>query len=153
MKYAKTAGYMGNAILRAKVQKTKVVTILVSTHQSGHSRILRGDSRRPPSCIGQPSPTVSSDPRDMGRAITCAYCKSAGVTRYKIGRDVRSAFHTWAVVLSADGNRLRINTTAVTGEVIRKQFPSLQSGTRLLQRTPPCPVLLVRDLFAAYAIR
>ena len=47
---------------------------------------------------------------------------------------MRSASNTWAVVLAAgDGSRLREITTTVAGEVIPKQFCSLQSESCLLE--------------------
>jgi mannose-1-phosphate guanylyltransferase len=47
---------------------------------------------------------------------------------------MRSVSNTWAVVLAGgDGNRLRELTTTVAGEVIPKQFCSLQRDTCLLE--------------------
>jgi mannose-1-phosphate guanylyltransferase len=47
---------------------------------------------------------------------------------------MRSVSNTWAVVLAAgDGNRLRKLTTTAAGEVIPKQFCSLQRDTCLLE--------------------
>ena len=104
---------------------------LAISRRSAHARVACAP---PPHEASQVLQSVAI-PEIWEPAIGRAYCLPvANDALQQGGLKMRSVSNTWAVVLAGgDGSRLREITTTAAGEVIPKQFCSLQRETCLLE--------------------